>query len=91
MTGLDDDDCFLPDRVQTFVTEWNALGAEKKSRALTGGEVGAPLFTVDFQTLGSASSSSGWRRPSLLQLLVVALIILIGRQAWQRWGRRNSF
>lgn len=58
---------------------------------LTGGEVGAPLFTVDFQTLGSDSSTGGWGSPSLLQLLVIALIALIGWQAWQRWGRRNSF
>jgi len=56
---------------------------------LTGGEVGDPLFTVDFQTLGETSSTSGWGRPSLLQLLVVALILLIIRQAWQRWGRRD--
>lgn len=30
VTGLDDDDQFLPDRIQTFVTEWNALGVEQE-------------------------------------------------------------
>lgn len=29
-TGLDDDDQFAPDRIQTFITEWSALGVEQE-------------------------------------------------------------
>lgn len=53
------------------------------------GEAGAPLFTVQFQTLGESSATARFRTPSLLQLLVIALIALLGWQAWQRWARRG--
>ncbi|HSI15569.1 MAG TPA: fibronectin type III domain-containing protein [Chthoniobacter sp.] len=54
------------------------------------GEAGAPLFTVEFQTLGTGAIGSRLAHPSLLQLLVVALILLLGWQAWRRWGRREQ-
>lgn len=54
------------------------------------GEAGAPLFTVEFFTQGKPSLGSRLTHPSLLQLLVVALIILLGWQAWRRWGRREQ-
>jgi hypothetical protein len=56
---------------------------------LPSGEAGAPLFTADFSTPSKSSLASHMGRPSLLQLLVLALIFLIGRQVWQRWRRRN--
>jgi len=54
------------------------------------GEVGAPLFTVEFFTPGKLSIGRRLAHPSLLQLLVIGLTLLIGWQAWQRWGRRHA-